>query len=147
MGSKVGVDKIAAGRLRMSYEDYLAKLSSGVKWCYRCRAWKQLHRFGNDSHRGDGLDATCFQCRRVAERKTRQVRAPSLKVQNDAGNAIKKAVLKGKLAAPTLLPCSRCTKPAEIYHHHLGYAQYHWLDVHALCRSCHSYIHWNGEVK
>jgi hypothetical protein len=37
--------------------------------------------------------------------------------------------------------CPDCGTPAVIYHHHRGYAPEHWLDVVAMCQSCHGKRH------
>ncbi len=43
----------------------------------------------------------------------------------------------GRLPSPDTLFCEICRRPAQEYHHHLGYNKEHWLDVVPLCRPCH----------
>ena len=62
MGSKIGVQKIAAKRLGISFEEYLAHIDAGEKWCHKCTQWKQQNLFSKDRHRGDGLKAICREC-------------------------------------------------------------------------------------
>ena len=53
-----------------------------------------------------------------------------------ARSAISVAVRMGKMPPAKNLAC-RCGQPAQEYHHHLGYAKEHWLDVLPLCATCH----------
>jgi len=64
MGSKVGVLKIAAKRIGVSYEEYLEKLNSGMKWCTTCKQFLPIEEFCKDASQGDGHGTKCFQCRR-----------------------------------------------------------------------------------
>lgn len=45
------------------------------------------------------------------------------------------------LPDPKKLKCINCGKKAKDYHHHLGYAKEHRLDVIPVCRLCHLKIH------
>jgi hypothetical protein len=65
MGSIVSIQKISAQKIGITYESYLEKLSKGLKWCMKCRTWKTRDNFSIDKSRGDGLNASCFSCRRV----------------------------------------------------------------------------------
>lgn len=58
-----------------------------------------------------------------------------------ARRAVNHAVDNSRLAQPRRLPCIRCGRNAHEYHHHLGYAPEHHLDVQALCRACHRNVH------
>ncbi len=145
MGSYLGVQKVAAERIGLSLADYLSYIENGLKWCNSCRMWKSRNTFGQDTHRGDGLDAKCLDCRHVKVHKQHMKYEANARTKTAAANAVKYAIVKGKLSPPTELPCFRCGTTAEVYHHHLGYARQYWLDVRAVCKSCHSFIHWNGE--
>lgn len=68
MGSRLGVLKVAAKRIGISFEDYLANLKIGLKWCTECRRWKPKDQFGRDKARGDGLSVSCSNC--VIQRHT-----------------------------------------------------------------------------
>lgn len=55
-----------------------------------------------------------------------------------ARQAVKDAVKHGKIPRVKTLTCSMCqAKPAEQYHHYLGYSKEHKLDIIPLCRTCH----------
>jgi hypothetical protein len=45
------------------------------------------------------------------------------------------------LTTPGDFKCRDCNEQAEEYHHYLGYAPEHWLDVIALCKDCHRQNH------
>ena len=142
MGSKIGVMKLAASRIGISFEAYVSKRDEGLKWCYRCKCWKSTDHFDFDRSRGDGFAAACIPCRRVQIRRSRKGRAPSAKVQGQASSAISYEIKCGRMARPTELPCRDCGSSADEYHHHLGYARSHWFDVMPLCKSCHVRRHW-----
>ncbi len=55
----------------------------------------------------------------------------------DARNAVYYAITHGKLAPPEGQLCFDCQEPAVQYDHYLGYDRAHWLDVQAVCLSCH----------
>ncbi len=65
MGNIVSVQKVSAQKIGISYEQYLENISNGLKWCIKCRSWKTRDNFSVDKSRGDGLNASCFCCRRV----------------------------------------------------------------------------------
>ncbi len=54
---------------------------------------------------------------------------------------VNNAIAAGRLPRADALACIKCGKPARDYHHDQGYAEAHWLDVIAVCRTCHSKIH------
>lgn len=64
MGSYVGVQKIAAKRIGVTYEVYLQKIKTH-KWCYKCKIWQERQLFNIDNHRGDHLSSRCVNCTRV----------------------------------------------------------------------------------
>lgn len=64
MGSKIGVEKVAAKRIGISYEEYCKRKEKGLKWCSGCKVFKPIGEFCRDSSRTDGLSTKCFQCRR-----------------------------------------------------------------------------------
>lgn len=57
-----------------------------------------------------------------------------------AKNIVKNAIRDGKLPQPNSLQCS-CGESAQHYHHHLGYAPEHLLDVIPVCQECHRKLH------
>jgi len=60
-----------------------------------------------------------------------------------AGVAVREAIRRKLIQKPTSFQCP-CGDKAKMYHHHLGYAREHWLDVVAICYSCHTKIHKTG---
>lgn len=57
--------------------------------------------------------------------------------QKQAGNAVRQAVHRGQMPSVSTLACIHCGIPAQSYHHHMGYAIEHRLDVVPLCAKCH----------
>jgi len=58
-----------------------------------------------------------------------------------AVNAVNHAIRDGRFPRPDTLMCHYCPAQAQQYHHHLGYAPEHWLDVLPTCIKCHTKIH------
>lgn len=58
-----------------------------------------------------------------------------------ARNAVNMAKYHKQIPPASHLPCASCGKPADHYHHYLGYAPEHWLDVIPLCLVCHQEEH------
>jgi hypothetical protein len=54
-----------------------------------------------------------------------------------ARSAVAYAIENSKLPKADSMKCS-CGKPAKEYHHYLGYAPEHYLDVIPVCIKCHS---------
>jgi len=52
------------------------------------------------------------------------------------------AIKDGRLLPVHTYTCTRCYQvPAKHYHHYLGYAPKHWLDVIPVCIKCHKKQH------
>jgi len=62
MGSHIGTQKVAAKRIGIDFDEYLKKISSGMKWCTKCRQWKLVDDFNKDSYRGGGIASICKDC-------------------------------------------------------------------------------------
>ncbi len=78
MGSFVSVQKIAAKKIGVSYEEYLKRIII-EKWCTCCKIWVNRIEFGIDNSRGDGLKAKCNGCVRVKEKKSTKGRVSTFK--------------------------------------------------------------------
>jgi len=84
---------------------------------------------------------------RSSARGKKQMRQRCLHVRRNnslaykAHYSIHNAICRGQFPSPKALGCLCCDKDAQVYHHHMGYAQEHWFDVLPLCRLCHSAIH------
>jgi hypothetical protein len=77
--TKEGAMKSRAKLAGITIEDYLQRVQSGLKRCTRCKEWKPVLEFGKDSTRPGGIDASCFTCRRVKERKNTKGRVSAFK--------------------------------------------------------------------
>ncbi len=62
MGSVTGIQKIAARKAGVTLAVWLRKRAAGFKWCYLCRKWKRLGKFGFDLSRTDKRKSACFPC-------------------------------------------------------------------------------------
>lgn len=65
----------------------------------------------------------------------------SEKIKNIARDRVKYAVRKKVIPKVNTLPCDKCNKNANHYHHVNGYDQENWLNVIPLCRQCHIQAH------
>ena len=70
-------------------------------------------------------------------------RGPS-DLQKQAYAAVNLALKDGRLAKPETHPCAVCGEKADRWHHH-AYDPQFWLDVAAVCNTCHHSIH-HGRV-
>lgn len=143
MGSRAGALKVAAGRIGLTLEAYLKHVQAGLKWCYKCKKWKQKPCFHQDKNRGDGLAAACSGCRSRGGILVSFSGSPNIKAR--AVEAIRSGIRAGQIPRPESLPCADCGSDAALYHHHHGYSQPHWFDVVALCNPCHGHRHWKRE--
>jgi len=150
MGSKIGVLKIAAGRLGLSFEEYLARIASGLKWCCDCSKWKSVDEFCIDRSRGSGRSAMCRTCKSTPKKRSCVRRGvPINGNKKQAGTRIKLLVSAKAIPNPNSLRCAICNHlgndRGHEYHHHKGYdAEFH-EDVIPLCRSCHAKVHNRGK--
>lgn len=77
MAANTSIERSAAARLRLSLDDYLAKLKAGQKHCWSCRMWKDRSAFGIDRSRGDGLACRCNPCRKPAKQMALLIETPA----------------------------------------------------------------------
>lgn len=137
-----------------------------MKRCSKCKTFKQLGEFHKNRANNDGYQTHCIACRRIDKpcdrgrasskacqkkyrsspkgiaRARRGSRAQRLKdpEKTKARKAVSNAIQNGKLPRPDSQLCS-CKKPAQQYHHYLGYAKENWLDVVPKCTDCHTTLH------
>jgi hypothetical protein len=152
-----GAMKIAAHKAGVSLGVYLAKIASGLKWCYDCKEFHQVAEFGADSTRYDGLTALCVKARNERQRE-RYVPVPPEQIKhgpdpnpprdNDKKQArqrINVMVRTGKIARPSSVSCMDCGHVwvkggrRHEYDHYLGYAAEHHYDVQVVCSQCHAH--------
>lgn len=60
--------KIEAARAGVAVGEYLARLSRGQLWCYRCQDWHPADAFPADGRRHTGRAGSCRQAIRAAVR-------------------------------------------------------------------------------
>ncbi len=110
--TKEGALKRSAKNAGMTIEEYQLKVSAGFKRCTRCKTWKLISEFGNDRTRSDGVDATCFSCRRVKERKSTKGRVSTFMGKHHSAEARSKlsAAHKGKPNSRKGIPHSLDTR-------------------------------------
>jgi 5-methylcytosine-specific restriction endonuclease McrA len=77
--TKAGREKVTAKWAGLSVEEYREKIKSGEKRCTRCKTWKRPSEFGKDRTRPDGIDRSCFSCRRVKVKKCTKGRTSTFK--------------------------------------------------------------------
>lgn len=70
--TKLGGQKIAAGKIGISIEEYQQNLKAGLKWCFGCQSWLKLNRFNQSKNARDGKDNRCKICRRAFDRRRYQ---------------------------------------------------------------------------
>lgn len=63
MGSRLGMEKVAARAVGLDLTEYRRRRAMGLKWCGACTEWHDNSRFGRDVSRGDGLASTCLRSR------------------------------------------------------------------------------------
>jgi hypothetical protein len=73
MGSYEGVLIVAAKKVGLPIEKYLARKSIGLKWCTACKEWHKNNDFCRDNSRTDGLAAVC---RKVSGKRPKGYRDP-----------------------------------------------------------------------
>jgi len=134
---------VAAKKIGINLNKYLKYKSDKLKWCYKCKSWKHDFLFGIDNSRYDKLNAKCFDCSRVKTRRSRVTFQASKLNKTRAMESVRHAIKSGRLSKPTTNPCFNCGNKANVYHHYLGYKRINYLDVRALCFSCHVRAHWD----
>lgn len=159
-GNTTGAALVAAGRLGLSAEAYLAKVAGGEKWCGRCRSWHPRAAFGLDRARRDGLAAECRESRSLRTRRPPHHHRPRINPKSgrpgpvaapardgdrkQARQRVNVEVRTGRRPHPNALPCTDCGHvwaPGERRHeydHFRGYGAAHHLEVQSVCTTCHA---------
>lgn len=60
--TKEGALKARAKKHGMTVEEYQAQIDAGLSWCWHCKQWLPVSKFGSDSTRHDGLNRECYSC-------------------------------------------------------------------------------------
>jgi hypothetical protein len=142
-GNKLGSSKRVANMLGISLDEYLRKVSSGLKYCYGCQKWLSTNLFSIDLSRGDGISSLCKKCKyeKGYTRKKREVEI----IKRRAHRAVFMRVLRGKLENPNLINCFDCghigNDRRHEYDHYNGYQGDDKFHVQAVCSLCHAKRH------
>lgn len=163
-----GAAKVLASKIGIPLEEYQNQRSAGLKWCFRCKQWKNiLLEFGKDKSRYDGASAYCAIHRRVKIKKEFKIRinpetgkpgpAPKKFRDGDKRQAREKVhseIRNGRMPSASSVPCMDCGRSwvdgclEHHYDHYLGYSLEHHLHVQAVCAGCHAIRgHKRGELK
>lgn len=62
MGSRNGIEKVAARKAGVTIEEWQSRRARGERWCYCCKTWRPSIEFGKDKSRTDGLASACKTC-------------------------------------------------------------------------------------
>lgn len=152
--TKIGGQKIAAGKIGISVEEYQQNVKSGLKWCFSCQTWLKLNLFNQSKNARDGKDNRCRTCRRAFDRKRyqpipidiRKSRGFSTKPgrngdKTQARNRVNYAVTRNRLPHARNIPCVDCGHlgPDRLheYDHYKGYDAVNHLEVECVCVPCH----------
>lgn len=79
--TKKGARIIAAAKVGVSVDTYLARLAAGLKHCRVCRVWKPSADFNKDRSRSDALAALCRLCQKGGPKQLRLIRATPAEIQ------------------------------------------------------------------
>jgi len=74
-------------------------------------------------------------CQKYSKQKNRE--------KVNARNRLRHAIRKGRILPVSNRVCVECGRPAEHYHHHLGYKGDQAFDVLPYCFHCHNHLHRN----
>lgn len=61
-GTKLGARRGWANRLGISIDELDRQAADGRSWCYLCREWLPLDKFGTDRSRWNGKKSVCKAC-------------------------------------------------------------------------------------
>lgn len=143
MGSFLGIQKRVAQLTKLSLYEYQQKISSGFKYCYGCKGWKQKSEFATDLSRGDKLKSLCRPCVKGKGYSSRKRIQSVEKVR--AHRAIQMRVRRGTLPHPDTINCSDCghigNDRRHEYDHYNGYQGEAKFQVQAVCSMCHASRH------
>lgn len=139
-----------------------------MKQCSKCKEWKSESEFKGRKDTKDRLQYYCRICdtraskipvkkwketlagKESAKRTLQKYREKGKHVPIErayrknnpdkikARNAINGKIRRGKFPHISTQRCNKCNDPAYEYHHYLGYAPEHRLDVIPLCHNCHT---------
>lgn len=124
--------RAAAGRLRISPDDYAAGLNRGEKLCGKCRTWlaRTSENFGTDRQMFDGLRSNCRPCvsavkkaryarvrpeERARQRVYQEANRPKLYAYNAKWQRTRAAALRAEMIAAYGGQCACCGEAEPIF--------------------------------
>jgi hypothetical protein len=148
--------KIVASKADISIEEYIKRLTDGYKWCYHCKTFELVGKFGKDSSRYDGLTPLCMESKNYRSRK-RYIPVPAELIRHgplpkpsrdqdkvQARQRINVLVRTGKIPHPNTRDCFDCSHMwirggrRHEYDHYLGYKPEFHYKVQPVCSKCHA---------
>ena len=153
--TKEGAIKTASKKAGLTVQEYLDKISSGLKKCTICKVWKPLDCFNKNKAAHNGLSASCKDCQKALWRLRAMTGHKRIKRRSgdkkQAKSRIIHDVVLGLRPHPKDLFCAICGHKGDDkrheYHHWQGYSAMHHYDVLPLCSKCHHTVHSKGQVK
>ncbi len=117
------------------------------KICSKCKETKSFAEFSKNCTRRDGYQNQCKICKSNSNKKynqtekgktTRKVSDKRFHIchpkHRKVGNAVRNAIIAGRLPRPDTLQCHYCPVPAEQYHHP-DYSKPFY--IFPVCKKCH----------
>jgi 5-methylcytosine-specific restriction endonuclease McrA len=77
--TRVGAIKIFCNRIGITTDFYYSQLDKGLKWCTKCKEWRNLEDYTTDNSRYDKKRSTCNFCVRVKVKKSLKGRPSPMK--------------------------------------------------------------------
>ncbi len=156
--TKAGALKSAASHYGISVDELVRLRDAGLRRCSNCKRWKALQDFHINPKQSQGRSNICRRCEKQRRDDTyfplpqdqckhfRGHRVPARDGDRiQAEHRVNHEVDIGHRPDPDELPCSQCghlgSDVRHNYHHHVGYASEHHLDVVVLCVKCHRATH------
>ena len=147
----------------------LRSIDMEYKVCSVCNREKPISEFHRNKNKKDGHNSFCKICTKeygrsyrihnkeylveqkkeykktengkIAHKKTVHNYRAKYPDKEKAHSAINNAVRHGKIPPASAQKCSICgNRPAQHYHHYLGYEKEHHFDVMPVCDECHKKI-------
>lgn len=107
--------------------------------CKKCASIKRHNHHVQNKERYNRMAKEYYESHKSEKREYYRKNGDGVK-NHRARQAVNNAIRDGKLERAATKTCADCGKDAEQYHHE-SYEKSKYLDVVALCRSCHSNRH------
>ena len=60
--TKIGAIRCAAKKIGITFEEYMSNIEADLKWCTKCKEWRNIDNFIKDKSRYDGRKSICINC-------------------------------------------------------------------------------------